>query len=77
MKELAGIIMKELADKIRKLVTSNNETVVELENALREARASNMEVELNDFTNTEVNHELDGLAAYKLKIIKISLKMPL
>lgn len=64
-------INKEVADKIRELVTVNNNNISELESLLREARDRNLEIDLMDGTTTEINHELDGLTAFKIRIVKI------
>lgn len=68
---------KELAEKIRYLVDIHNSTVIELENQLRNARNTGLEVDLLDGTNTEISHDLDGLTAFKIRVVKILAKMSL
>jgi hypothetical protein len=68
---------KQLADNIRHLVDKHNSTVIELENLLRSSRESGLEVDLLDGTNTEISHDLDGLTAFKIRVVKILAKMSL
>lgn len=68
---------QNLANKIRTLVDTNNETVLELEQLLREARSSGLEVEMLDGTNTEISHDIDGLTAFKMRVVKILAKVTL
>jgi hypothetical protein len=67
----------EMAQIIRKLVGDHNEAVLQLENFLRYAREQGLEIELLDGVNMDVAHDLDGLTAYRLKVVKILNKMPL
>jgi hypothetical protein len=66
-----------LANQIRALIDKNNETVKELESLLREARTSGLEVEMLDGTNTEISHDIDGLTAFKMRVVKILEKVSL
>lgn len=68
---------KDLAEKIRYLVGIHNSTVIELENQLRYARDIGLEVDLLDGTNTEISHDLDGLTAFRIRVVKILAKMSL
>jgi hypothetical protein len=67
----------DLANKIREKMAKYNELVTELDLLLREARFAGIEIDLLDGTNTEVSHDLDGLSPFKLRITKITAKMPL
>lgn len=68
---------KDLASTLREKVTILNDIVDELERLLREAKSLGIEVHLLDGINTEVAYDLDGLSAFKLKVLNISTKMPL
>jgi hypothetical protein len=68
---------QELATKIRSTAQLLSSYVTELDDLLRNARNTGMEVEVFDGINTEVHHDLDGLTAYKLKVGKIIAKLPL
>lgn len=68
---------KDLARKLRELFKELDYLIPLIEQTLLEARKAGMEIEVVDGTNSEVSHDLEGLAQCKLKLIKISARVPL